>query len=269
MRIRQIVFAARDLKQGSATLAALLALDPPFRDPGVAEFGLDNAVFAFGDQFIEIVAPVRAGTTAGRLLERRGDSGYMLILQTDNLARERARFAAHGVRIVFAAEFPDIAAVHLHPKDIGGAIVSVDEPRPAAAWRWGGPDWRSQPGRRGAQRVVGVTLDALDPHAMATRWANVLGLDAPVPAPDGWCLTLQGGAVAFARAGERGEGISGYTLAVADRSAVLRSACAQGLTVEADAVEVFGTRIRLRALEGTDARAGVALSDSAPRGSSR
>ena len=34
MRIRQIVFAARDLAQGSATLAALLGLDPPSRDPG-------------------------------------------------------------------------------------------------------------------------------------------------------------------------------------------------------------------------------------------
>jgi hypothetical protein len=54
MRIRQIVFAARDLSAGSATLAALLGLDAPFRDPGVAEFGLDNAVFVFGDQFIEI-----------------------------------------------------------------------------------------------------------------------------------------------------------------------------------------------------------------------
>jgi len=248
MRIRQIVFAARDLTEGSARLAGLLGLDRPFRDAGVAAFGLDNAVFAFGDQFVEIVSPVRDGTTAGRLLERRGDCGYMLILQTDDLARERARFATLGVRTVFEAEYPDIRAVHLHPKDIGGAIVSVDEPRPASSWRWGGPGWRLQPGRRGEQRVVGVTVDAQDPRAMAVRWAQVLGLAAPVAARSRWRLMLQGGQVDFVPAGARGEGIAGYTLAVADRPAVLQSARSQGLPVQGDAVTLFGARIDVLSL---------------------
>lgn len=247
MRIRQIVFAAQDLRAASARLAALLALDPPFRDPGVAEFGLDNAVFVFGDQFIEVVSPLRDGTAAGRLLGRRGDSGYMLILQTDDFARERARFAALGVRSVFEAELPDIRAVHLHPKDIGGAIVSVDEPRPAASWRWGGPDWRSQPGRRGAQRVVRVTVEAHDPRAMADRWAQVLGLPAPVAYGAAHRLTLEGGQVDFVLAGARGEGIAGFTLSVADLPAVLESAHAQGLPVQGDSVTLFGTRVDLRA----------------------
>jgi hypothetical protein len=246
MRIRQIVFAAQDLRAASARLATLLALDPPFRDPGVAEFGLDNAVFVFGDQFIEVVAPLRDGTAAGRLLGRRGDSGYMLILQTDDFARERARFAALGVRSVFEAEFPDIRAVHLHPKDIGGAIVSVDEARPAASWRWGGPDWRLQPGRRGAQRVVGITVEAHDPRAMADRWAQVLGLAAPVADGAGFRLALEGGQVDFVPAGARGEGLGGFKLAVADLPAVLQSAHAQGLAVQGDAVTLFGTRVELR-----------------------
>lgn len=245
MRIRQIVFAARDLNEGSATLAALLDLDPPFRDPGVAEFGLDNAVFVFGDQFIEIVAPMRDGTTAGRLLERRGDSGYMLILQTDDFARARLGLTEQGVRTVFEAEYPDIRAVHLHPKDIGGAIVSIDEPRPATAWRWGGPQWRVQAGRRGEQRIVGVTLAANDPAAMAKRWARVLGLDAPVNAGTTWRLASQGGRIDFVTAGTRGEGIDGYTLAVADRRAVLQQARVRGAAVDGDSVLLFGTRVAL------------------------
>ena len=142
LRIRQIVFVVSDLAASSRRLADLLALDPPFRDPGVAEFGIDNAVFAFGDQFVELISPVRAGTAAGRHLERRGEGGYMLILQTDDFARERARFETLGVRTVWEKSLDDIRAVHLHPKDIGGAIVSVDQPQPATAWRWGGPAWR-------------------------------------------------------------------------------------------------------------------------------
>jgi Glyoxalase-like domain len=246
MRIRQIVFAARDLRRGSAAIAALLQLDPPFRDPAVGEFGLDNAVFVFGDQFIEIVAPVRDGTTAGRLLERRGDSGYMLILQTDDFARVRARLAQHRVRTVFEVEYPDISAMHLHPKDIGGAIVSVDHPQPAAAWRWGGPHWRMQPGKRGAQRVLGATIEARDAVAMARRWQEVLDLDEPVAIGAAWRLPLRDGFIDFVPAGARGEGLCGYTLAVADRAAVLQAARAQSLSVDGDSVSIFGTRVELR-----------------------
>ena len=175
MRIRQIVFAATDLQAGAAQLGALIGMAAPYRDPGVAEFGLDNAVFVLGDQFVEIVSPTRAGTAAGRLIERRGDSGYMLILQTDDFERELARFERLGVRRVWAKDLPDIRATHLHPKDIGGAIVSIDQPTPAASWRWGGPDWTVQDGRAGQQRVVGVTLGADDPAAMARSLGHGAG----------------------------------------------------------------------------------------------
>ena len=177
MRIRQIVFAAAELQAGAATLGALLGMAAPYRDPGVAEFGLDNAVFVFGDQFIEIVSPTRAGTTAGRLIERRGDCGYMLILQTDDFERELARFERLGVRRVWAKDLPDIRATHLHPKDIGGAIVSIDQPTPPASWRWGGPDWRLQDGRAGAAACGRRHASApTTRRRWPRRWAQVLGL---------------------------------------------------------------------------------------------
>ena len=248
MRIRQIVFAAAELSAGAARLGALLGMAAPYRDPGVAEFGLDNAVFAFGDQFVEIVAPTRAGSAVGRLLERRGDSGYMLILQTDDFERELARFECLGVRRVWAKDLPDIRATHLHPKDIGGAIVSIDQPVPAASWRWGGPDWAVQDGRAGQQRVVGVTLSADDPVAMAQRWATVLGLAVPTAQGATQRLVLDGGWIDFESADARGEGLSGYTLAVADRDAVLERARDAGLAVACHAVTLFGTRVELRQL---------------------
>jgi hypothetical protein len=248
MRIRQIVFAAADLQAGAARLGRLLGMTTPYRDPGVAEFGLHNAVFLFGDQFVEIVSPTRAGTAAGRLIERRGDSGYMLILQTDDFERELARFERLGVRRVWAKDLPDIRATHLHPKDIGGAIVSIDQPTPAASWRWGGPDWALQDGRAGQQRVVGVTLGAADPAAMAQRWATVLGLSAPTVQGATQRLVLDGGWIDFEAADARGEGISGYTLAVAQRDAVLARARDLGLAVACHAVMLFGTRVELREL---------------------
>jgi Glyoxalase-like domain len=248
MRIRQIVFAATDLQAGAAQLGALIGMAAPYRDPGVAEFGIDNAVFMLGDQFVEIVSPTRPGTAAGRLIERRGDSGYMLILQTDDFSRELARFERLGVRRVWAKDLPDIRATHLHPKDIGGAIVSIDQPTPAASWRWGGPDWTVQDGRAGQQRVVGVTIGADDPAAMAGRWATVLGLAAPAAQGSTQRLVLDGGWIDFEAADARGEGICGYTLAVADRDAVLARAREMGLAVACHAVMLFGTRVELREL---------------------
>jgi hypothetical protein len=248
MRIRQIVFAATDLKAGAARLGTLLGLAAPYRDPGVAEFGLDNAVFVFGDQFVEIVSPTRAGTAAGRQIERRGDSGYMLILQTDDFDRDLARFERLGVRRVWAKDLQDIRATHLHPKDIGGAIVSIDQPKPAASWRWGGPDWTVQDGRAGQQRVVGVTVGADDPAAMAGRWATVLGLAAPTAQGATQRLVLDGGWIDFEAADARGEGLCGYTLAVADRDAVLGRAREMGLDVACRSVTIFGTRVELREL---------------------
>jgi hypothetical protein len=248
MRIRQIVFAARELQPHAERLASLLALDPPFADPGVAEFGLHNAVFVFGDQFIEIVSPMAGGTTAGRLLDKRGDGGYMLIVQTDAFDRDRARLDALGVRRVWEKDLPDIRAMHLHPKDVGGAIVSIDQPLPPESWRWGGPRWRVQPGRAGERRIVGVTLGADDPAAMARRWAQLLGLPGPMADGAAQRLVLDGGWVDFEPAPPRGEGITGFTLAVADRDAVCARARAAGLPLHGKGFDLMGTGIELRAL---------------------
>ncbi len=258
MRIRQIVFAARELASNADTLARLLSLAPPYADPGVAEFGLHNAVYVFGDQFIEIVSPTREGTTAGRLIERRGDGGYMLIVQTDDFDRELARLDALNVRRVWNVALPDIRAMHLHPKDIGGAIVSIDQPLPAPAWRWGGPQWRVQAGSAGRQRVVGVSIAASDPQAMAARWADVLGLGAPRRHDLAWHLALDGAVVEFVPADARGEGIAGFTLAVADRAAVLVQARQMKLQLDGDAVVLMGVRLALIDLPGAAGQAAAA-----------
>src|SRR5262249_11512307 len=80
MRLRQVVIAARDLEETVAHLTAVLGLEVGFRDPGVAEFGLVNAVMPVGDTFLEVVSPVASTAPARRFLDRHGDGGYMVIL---------------------------------------------------------------------------------------------------------------------------------------------------------------------------------------------
>ena len=57
-RLRQAVFAVRDLDRSVEALRSRLELGEPFSDPDVGYFGLRNAVFAIGDTFLELVCPV-------------------------------------------------------------------------------------------------------------------------------------------------------------------------------------------------------------------
>jgi hypothetical protein len=177
-RLRQAVLAAHALEPVADTLRGELGLGEPFADPGVDHFGLRNAVFALGDTFLEVVSPVREGTAAGRLLERRGgDCGYMMMFQVDDLAGARERVAERGVREVFEVSLPDIAEVHLHPADMRGAIVSLSEPRPPESWRWGGPRWAE---RAAPVSVAGAVVGVRDPEAVGERWRSVVGGAAAV-----------------------------------------------------------------------------------------
>src|SRR5436305_3936382 len=142
VRLRQAVVVAAELEPVAAALRAELGLGEPFRDPGVGEFGLVNAVFALGDCFLEVIAPAQGGTAAGRWLERHGgDGGYMVIFDLEDVGRARERARESGIRVVWRVDLPDISGTHLHPADMRGAIVSLDQSRPYGSWRWGGPDW--------------------------------------------------------------------------------------------------------------------------------
>ncbi|HEY2180058.1 MAG TPA: hypothetical protein VGH09_00115 [Solirubrobacteraceae bacterium] len=206
VRLRQAVLAAAELEPVERALRESLALGEPFRDPGVAMFGLQNAVFALGDCFLEIVSPTQPGTAAGRYLERHGgDCGYMVMFDLEDIAGARARADANAIRVVWQIDLPDISGTHLHPGDIGGAIVSIDASRPYGSWRWGGPEWTEQLGEGAPGALTGVVLAVADPAAVAARWADVLGvaLDG-----DGQALALDGGEVRFVQGnGERSDGL--------------------------------------------------------------
>ena len=204
-----------------------LGLDGPYRDPGVAEFGLENVVYAVGDTFLEVVAPTREGTTAGRYLERMGrDGGYMAIFQVPDVSAARRRAADLGIRVVWQADLPDIAGTHLHPKDVGGAIVSLDQPVPEVSWRWAGPHWTGGAPDHPAGGLVEVAVATAAPDELAGRWASVLGVEA-----DGDVLLLDGGTqrIVFTPSGAE-DGIVGVTAHV-DGSAGPRRATIGATTV--------------------------------------
>lgn len=246
MRLRQIALVGADLAAVSADIAAVLSLGPAYDDPGVAKYGLANQVWPIGDTFLEVVSPKQEGTTAGRLLEKRGgDGGYMAIFQASDIEAARARVAALGVRIVSQMDREGVWMTHLHPRDTGGAIVSIDAMDPPERWDWGGPDWRANVRTGSALAITGAELQGDDPEAMSARWAEVLGLSRE-RAGEGWRIPLDGGELRFVRPADgRGEGLGAFDVAVRDPAAVRAIAKGRGCLDASGEVVLCGTRVRL------------------------
>jgi catechol 2,3-dioxygenase-like lactoylglutathione lyase family enzyme len=245
MRLRQIALVAHDLAAARAEITAVLGLDYAYDDPGVGKYGLKNAVFPLGTTFLEVVSPKAPGTTAARLLEKRGgDGGYMVILQVDDLAEARARVRDAGARIVDQTDQDGASFTHIHPKDVGGAILSLDHMNPKERWEWGGPHWRDHVRTDVSVAIVGAELQAEDPSRMAKRWGAVLG--RPAQSDGGWHIDLDEGEIRFAPVrGGRGEGLSAFDVAVRNPRDVRRRAEAMGLLDANGAVILSGTRVGL------------------------
>ena len=245
MRLRQIALVARDLAAARSEITGVLGVDYAYDDPGVGKYGLCNAVFPIGTTFLEVVSPKTPGTTAERLLEKRGgDGGYMVILQVDDLAAARARVHDAGARVVDQIDRDGAAFTHIHPKDIGGAILSIDRMIPRERWEWGGPHWTEHVRTDISVAIVAAELQAEDPGRMANRWSAVLGRAAN-KTDGGWTIDIDEGEIRFVAARDgRGDGLGGFDVAVRSPGDVQKRAKAMGLLDPNGAIVLSGTRMR-------------------------
>lgn len=246
MRLRQIALVAHDLEPVVSDLCAVLGVEVGFNDPGIGYFGLENAVMPVGDTFLEVVSPVQDDTAAGRYRERKGgDCGYMVLLQTDDFEGDRARMDALGVRVVWEARREEIRAMHLHPRDTGGTLCSVDQPTPAESWLWGGPDWRSAVRTDVTRALSAAVIQAPDPAGLAKRFGEVFA-QAVHDRGDGTCeMRLDRGALRFVPARDgRGEVLSEIEVESPEPERVLAAARGRGLEVRDGAAGICGTWIR-------------------------
>jgi hypothetical protein len=250
LRLRQIALVARDLDPAVANLHEVLGIDVAFRDPGVASFGLHNAVMPAGQQFIEIVAPIEDNTAAGRYLDRRdGDGGYMVILQCDDHGPVKQRVDELGVRKVVEQDSKHYKIMQLHPRDTGGSFLEIDVQEGGESmdgpWEPAGPNW--QAARTGVVTgIVAAEIQSDEPEALATRWSNIL--DRPVVTDDEGRATvaLDNATLRFVAAQDgRGEGLAGIDVAVVSPDDVLKSGDETGKRLADDVVLVDGMRMRV------------------------
>jgi hypothetical protein len=253
LRLRQIALVARALEPVERQLTAALATEVCYRDPGVGKYGLHNALWALGGTFLEVVAPIRDSTAAGRYLDRRGgDAGYMYIVDCEDLDARREQLAALGVRLVESVRAGDAAlwseAIHVHPKDTGGCLLSIDRHSGRADtmgdYLWAGTEWQSK-ARRDVV-ISGAVMQCDDPVATAERWARVLARPAAASADGGYELQVDNAVARFVPlADDRGEGLARVMLLCEDPAAMITAAAASGASIGSRWFELCGVRFEL------------------------
>lgn len=234
-------------------LCAILGIEVCFRDPGVAQWGLENAVMPLGDAFLEVVAPTREGTAAGRYLERRGGAGgYMVITLCEDAHERDQRLEALGVQIAFRHRSHGMDICQLHPASTGGSFFEIDS-QPASLRN--PDDWGAAGGAervtaaRHTEVVSGIAtaeLQSPDPSRLAARWAEIAGRALATDEAGNPSLSLDSGGIRFVLCADgRPEGLGGVDLHVADAPRLLAEARRRGCVTDDAELTACGLRFRL------------------------
>ena len=244
MDLRQLVMVSSLRDPIVNSLCNLFDIKVSFNDPGVAHFGLENAVLPVGTDFLEVVSPVEENTTAGRYLDRRnGDGGYMVIIQVDDFLAAKQSVKENNIKVVWESDHPEAKAIHLHPKQMGGAILSLDWMNPKESWKWAGPNWDKFVNTSLVNRFVGVEIQAENPEDMKNTWQSVLNLKNE--RVTGNQINLDNTWIRFLEDEDgRGSGVSAFCLEANDNDKLFEKASDLGLVYE-DNIVIGGVKFLL------------------------
>ena len=243
MDIRQIVMVSSMRDPIVNDLCELFGFEVAFNDPGVGHFGLENAVIPIGTDFLEVVSPVKDNTTAGRFLEKRnGDGGYMIIIQVDDFEISKGLVEKKNIGVVWETDLPEAKAMHLHPKQMGGAILSLDWMNPKESWKWAGPEWTSHISGP-VSGVDGVEIQSSNPDEMFKDWLEVLG--STKSDPEKRIIFLDNTWLKFISDTDgRGAGISAFSLKSKNHHVIYERAKDLGL-MNGDFIQLGGMKFHL------------------------
>ena len=250
LRLRQICLVAPHLEPTISDIAAIMGLAVCYRDGNVGKYGLENALLPVDTILLEVVAPFRQGTAAGRFIEKtEGRGGYMAIFCCDDPDAHGARANAMGVRTANRIVHAPYLGVQLHPRDCRAAFIEFNHtdgsddvlgPYPPA-----GPDWQKFIAKEVTQAVTGVEMQSPDPLGLAEHWGKIIGVAVGKNGEGEAELKLPNASFRFVRGDS--EIMSGLDFRVADVSAVCDAARARGYQVSGNAFLLGGVTFKLAA----------------------
>jgi len=248
MRLRQVCLVAPHLEPLIPDIAAIMGLEVCYRDGNVAKYGLVNALLPVDTILLEVVAPFRDGTAAGRFIERTGGrGGYMAIFCCDDPDAYAARANAFGVRTANVITHAPYHGMQLHPRDCRAAFIEFNHtdgsddvlgPYPPA-----GPNWQKHIRKDVTQAIVGVEMQSPDPAGLAAHWGRIIGVGVTKGADATPELKLPNSVLRFVKGAE--EIMSALDFRVGDVAKVGEAAKARGYKVSGNEFFIGGVSFRL------------------------
>jgi hypothetical protein len=248
MRLRQICLVAPQLEPLIPDIAAIMGLEVCYRDGNVEKYGLVNALLPVDTILLEVVAPFRDGTAAGRFIEKTGGrGGYMAIFCCDDPDAHAARANAIGVRTANAISHAPYRGMQLHPRDCRAAFIEFNHTDGSddvlGAYPPAGPIWQKYIRKQVTQALTGVEMQSPDPAGLAAHWGRIIGVGVTNGANATPELKLPNSVFRFVKG--PADIMSALEFRVADVAKVCDAAKARGYDVKGNAFFIGGVNFRL------------------------
>ncbi|MGO3932836.1 hypothetical protein [Rhodopseudomonas pseudopalustris] len=248
LRLRQICLVAESLEPATSRLAAIMGLEVCYRDPHVGKYGLENVLLPVDATLLEIVAPTRAGTAAGRFLEKTGGhGGYMAIFCCDDPDARGRHAASLGVRTANVIDHAPYHGVQLHPRDCRAAFIELNHTTGSDNVRGpyspAGPEWHKAIRTDVTQALTAVELQSPDPDDLAAHWGRILELPVTNGAEGVAELQVPNATLRFVKGDS--EALTALTFKVADPTKIREAAQSQGVAITGDGFTLAGVAFRL------------------------
>jgi hypothetical protein len=250
LRLRQICLVAPQLEPVIPDIAAIMGLNVCYRDGNVAKYGLQNALLPVDAILLEVVAPFREGTAAGRFIDKtEGRGGYMAIFCCDDPDEREKHANAMGVRTANVITHAPYHGVQLHPRDCRAAFIEFNHTDGSddifGLYPPAGPDWQKFIRKDVTQALIGVEMQSPDPQGLASHWGKIIGVAAGRGGDGEAELKLPNCSFRFVK-GES-EIMSALTFRVSDAAKISDAASARGHAVSGDEFLLGGVNFRLAA----------------------
>ena len=157
----------------------------------------------------------------------------MVIVDSVDLEKERKRLETVELDIVWHENRKTDGihgqALHLHPKQVGGAILSIDNMKPASSWLWAGREWEKDINKSLVSHFSGVNICSPDPDNLLCNWERALGRKR---AANGTSIDLSGSSINFViNTQSQSEHISAFQIHTAKRLEIEKRAASRGVFI--------------------------------------
>ncbi|HEU5004247.1 MAG TPA: methylmalonyl-CoA epimerase [Actinomycetota bacterium] len=128
-RIDHVAFAVADLDAAIHLYESAWGLTLAHREV-VADQGVEEAMFALGDSYVQLIAPLSGSSTVAKFLERRGEGLHHIAYEVDDLSAELAAAVDRGQRLIDKAPREGGRGTRIafvHPVTNHGVLVELVE----------------------------------------------------------------------------------------------------------------------------------------------